>query len=101
MNNLNSEITFQRIGEIVVISPRDIEKQNFIQSLCPITYLNHHDLLVGQKDINSSLALYFYGIGYQQNKLNFEWELLAKKILGYIILFQWYDEKIFAEVLEI
>jgi signal recognition particle receptor subunit beta len=100
MNYLNSTNGIQKIGEIIVVSPSDDDSRKFIQAVCRQAFTVNHAVTYGEMEINKNLSLYFYGIGYKRSKYNFAWELVAKKVLGYVILFNWYDDVLFAETKE-
>jgi len=95
MQDLDTQTEMHRIGEIVVIGPTSSAKYHFIHSLCKRPVITEYDIIYGRMEINSELALFVYGMGYEQNHLNFAWDLVAHKILGYIVLFDWYDEQSF------
>jgi signal recognition particle receptor subunit beta len=101
MNYLNSTNGVQKIGEIIVVSPSNEDNRKFIQALCRRASTVNHAVTYGEMEINENLSLYFYGIGYKRSKYNFAWELVAKKVLGYVVLFNWYDDAHFPETKEV
>ena len=101
MNTFETQNEIQRTGEIVVVSSYDTENNNFIKAICAETYQTNQNIMYGRLEISESLCLLLYGIGFASNKSNFAWELIARKILGYIVLFDWYEEKSFSETKEI
>jgi uncharacterized protein len=85
----------QRVGEIILIGPPGTDKESFIRAICPHVTLTTQDIILGRLDVSSELVLYFYGIGFHPELGNVAWDLLAKKMLGYIVLFNWFDETSF------
>ena len=101
MTSFQTQNEIQRTGEIVVISSYDTENNNFIKAVCPEIHQTNQNIMYGRLDISETLCLLLYGIGFASNKSNFAWELIARKILGYIVLFDWYEGKSFSETKEI
>ncbi|MDZ7292445.1 MAG: hypothetical protein ONB44_22075 [candidate division KSB1 bacterium] len=80
-----------RIGEIVIAGTGNDEKRLFIQSVCQkLEYANEH-IIFGRLAINDQLVLHLYGITIQADSQMVAWDLIAKKMLGYIVLFPWQD----------
>jgi len=80
-----------RIGEIAVLGPSNEEKQLFIQAVCGRLELTHENIAFGRFSINDQLVLHLYGVALQSEAQTVAWDLLAKKCLGYIVLFSWQD----------
>lgn len=85
----------RRIGEIAIVGPKGSAKQPFIQSICQDVHITDQDIIFGSLKISSDLYLFLYGIGTNGRAYDFAWDLVAQKILGYIVLFDWYDEQSF------
>ncbi|OGC06792.1 hypothetical protein A2V82_08545 [candidate division KSB1 bacterium RBG_16_48_16] len=100
MNYLNSTNGTQKIGEIIIVSPSNDDNRKFIQAICRQAVSVDHAVTYGEMEINENLSLYFYGIGYKRSQYNFAWELVAKKVLGYVVLFNWFDDVLFPETKE-
>lgn len=95
MQDLDIETELQHIGEIAIIGPTGSAKYHFIHSLCRKPIITDHDIIFGRFDVNPELSLFLYGIGYEYEQVNFAWDLVANKILGYIVLFDWYNDQSF------
>jgi len=80
-----------RIGEIAVLGPGNEEKQLFIQAVCERLELTNENITFGRFPINEQLVLHLYGVALQTEAQAVAWDLLAKKCLGYIVLFPWQD----------
>jgi hypothetical protein len=78
-----------RIGEIAIVGPDSEEKRLFIQAICQKLDLETENITFGRLPINDQLVLHLYGISIQPNSQPFGWDLIAKKVLGYIVLFPW------------
>jgi hypothetical protein len=81
-----------RIGEIAILSPGQEEKKLFIQSICQKLELVNENIAFGRLPINDQLVLHLYGVALHAEMA---WDLLAKKCLGYIVLFPWQDAAAF------
>lgn len=84
-----------RIGEIAVLGPGHEEKQLFIRAVCGRLELTDKNITFGRFPINDQLVLHLYGVTLQSEPQAVAWDLLAKKCLGYIVLFPWQDVKSF------
>lgn len=80
-----------RIGEIAVLGPGNEEKKLFIQAVCGRLELTNDNITFGRFAINDQLVLHLYGVALQSEAQTVAWDLLAKKCLGYIVLFPWKD----------
>jgi signal recognition particle receptor subunit beta len=98
IHRLREESGIQRVGEIVVVGPPGAEKQPFLSSLCPHVEITNQDIILGRLPIHDELMLYCYGVSYGQG---FAWDLVGRKMLGYVILFDWFDDASFAASKEI
>lgn len=87
----------RRIGEILLIGPRGAGKADFIRALCEDVELDSRTMYFGRLSISDQLALHFYGIHAGKNIPDFPWDLLAQKMLGFIVLFHWYSPDSFEE----
>ena len=87
--------TTMRIAEIAVVSP-DLEvRKKFISAICEETPLETDRLLFGRLQINDQLVLHLYGLDYFEKDVSPTWDLVARKLLGYVVLFEWNREASF------
>jgi hypothetical protein len=84
-----------RIGEIAILGPNTEEKRLFIQSVCQKFELENETITFGRFPINDQLVLHLYGIALYSESQPVAWDLLARKMLGYIVLFPWQDAEAF------
>ncbi|MCG3121100.1 MAG: hypothetical protein ALAOOOJD_04054 [bacterium] len=84
-----------RIAEIAILGPNHEERRLFIQSACQKIELTNDNITFGRLPINDQLVVHLYGVGLQSEAEALAWDLLAKKCLGYIVLFSWQDEASF------
>jgi signal recognition particle receptor subunit beta len=87
-----------RIGEIAIVGPNNEEKRLFIQSVCDKVELATDNITFGRLLINDQLMLHLYGVAVQPSSQPVAWDLLARKMLGYIVLFPWNDSESFERV---
>lgn len=85
----------QKVGEIVVVGPPGSAKQPFLDAFCSEVTIADQDILIGRFPINSDLIVYCYGISHDQQSPPFAWDLIANKMIGYIVIFDWYNETSF------
>ncbi len=78
-----------RIGEIAILGPDWKMKQLFIKAVCDEIVLQTDTLVFGRLVINNELVVHLYGVDLSEKNLNFAWDLVAKKLLGYVVLFDW------------
>lgn len=81
-----------RIGEVAIISYNPRENEAFIRSICNQIDIKDQRLSFGHLEVNDQLALYLYGISADQKSLSFD--LISRKTLGFVIIFNWEDKKI-------
>jgi signal recognition particle receptor subunit beta len=84
-----------RIAEIAVIGAGRKERDAFIQAVCQRLELANDNVTFGRLPINDQLVLHLYGIATQPNGQALAWDLIARKMLGYIVLFSWQDAEAF------
>jgi len=87
-----------RIGEIAVVGPRGVGKKQFLESVCDHVELSDEDVSFGRIAVNEQLVVHFYAIRVGRDTSPFALDLVAKKILGYIALFDWYRGESFEEM---
>lgn len=78
-----------RIGEIAIIGPEFENKQVFIKTVCNKIEIQNDALIFSRLPINSQLVVHLYGLNLSENNLNMTLDLISKKLLGYIVLFNW------------
>lgn len=78
-----------RIGEIAIIGPDNDIKKRFIEAVCQQIEVSNEQLTFGRMPIDEQLVLHLYGISLQKNQTKVLWDLLVRKMLGYVILFSW------------
>ncbi len=83
----------QRVGEIVIVGPPGSAKYEFINSLCKDVVITDQDVIFGRLPVGKDLLLFLYGVGYNGKNFDFAWDLIAPKMLGCIILFDWYNQQ--------
>ncbi len=80
-----------RIAEIAVIGSGRNLRDTFIQAVCQKLELTNDNVTFGRLPINDQLVLHLYGLASQPNGQTPAWDLIAKKMLGYVVLFSWQD----------
>jgi len=90
------------IGEIVVVASSNSTHWSFLRSVCDQCEITNQNVVLGQITINQELFLYLYGMNANNGVVqNFAWDLLSQKMLGYVVLFDWYDFVTFPKTLQI
>lgn len=88
-----------RIAEIAVVAPHTETRKNFIAAICRELEVNSEQLMVGRLSVNDQLLLHLYGLAAPSETVSSSaWDLLARKLLGYIVLFHWQDEGSFQQI---
>jgi uncharacterized protein len=87
----------QRISEVVVTGPSITLQKRLITHLCNEVILTSNNTVFGRSRITDELQLFFYGIGEKEQYQEFAWDIVGRKMLGYIVVFNWYDSKSFQE----
>jgi len=93
MLDFEAEKVAQKIGEILVIGSSNSSQSSFLYYTCPKVMKSDQDIMFGQLEIEQNLHLFLYGISSNGGQNNIAWDLIARKMLGYIIVFNWFDEK--------
>lgn len=84
-----------RIGEIAIISYKAYENEDFIRSICRKIDIEQEAMSFAHFEINDQLALHLYGLSIDRQTKSLSWDLISRKILGYIIIFDWEDKQVF------
>lgn len=80
-----------RIGEIAVLGPNPTLKRKFIEAIADDVCIENDALLFGRLKIDRQLMLHFYGLNLTDKHSTLAWDLLSRKFLGHILLFDWHD----------
>jgi signal recognition particle receptor subunit beta len=80
-----------RIGEIVIIGASPASESQFIKTICHKIEQKNQAVSLGELKISEELLLYLYGVSAVKPVNKAAWPLLSTKILGYIIIFDWYQ----------
>lgn len=78
-----------RIGEIAILGPDIKSNQLFVKAVCDEIVLQTESLIFGRLIINNQLAVHLYGLDLSEKDFSFAWDLVSKKLLGYVVLFNW------------
>ena len=84
-----------RIGEIVVVGPPDVSKKKFLAAVCSEVNELNPTFVAGRVPIGEHLALHLYGIDLENEPYNYHWELIGSKLLGFIVIYNWYNRESF------
>lgn len=85
-------MTILRIGEVAIISFNSYDKEEFIRSICQEIEIKSDTICFGRFEVNDQLALYLYGISFENKSIS--WDLISRKTLGFIVIFDWEDKKV-------
>jgi len=80
-----------KIGEITIISHSSQQRDAFIRSICQKIDLQNELVSFGRFDVNDQLALHLYGISIDKQETDLSWDLISRKMLGYVVIFDWDD----------
>ncbi|MFQ5674688.1 MAG: hypothetical protein ACE5G1_02225 [bacterium] len=86
-----------RIGEIAIVGPGTIAKHEFIRAVCDEIEIQTEDLIFGRLQINEQLSLHLYGLDITKD-IKPSIDLVSKKLLGYVVLFNWTNPESYSEV---
>lgn len=89
-----------RIGEIAVVGPGYKNKHEFIKSVCDEVVVNTEKLVFGRLQINEQLIVHLYGLDLTEKNITPAWDLVSKKLLGYVVLFNWNNADSYAKIKE-
>lgn len=87
-----------RVGEILIIGSALQAPDRFIHGLCAEVLINSSDLVAGKVEINPELWLYCYGVCSREGSGLQNWDLIARNMLGYILLVDWNSDASFQSV---
>jgi len=69
-------------------------KEDFIRSICKKIDIRNDTLTFGRFEVNDQLALHLYGISVNTKNKSNPWDLISRKTLGFIVIFDWEDKNI-------
>ncbi|NOY78271.1 MAG: hypothetical protein GXO76_10440 [Calditrichaeota bacterium] len=78
-----------RVGEILIIGPKSVQKESLLKKLCDRVELPEKGIQVGWLSLDDEMLLQFYGIHWNRFAKSYAWDLLVTKALGVIVLFDW------------
>ena len=78
-----------RIGEIAIVGPGILPKQQFIKAVCDEIVVENNELVFGRLQINEQLVIHLYGLEFTDTEIKPSLDLVSKKLLGYVFLFDW------------
>ncbi|MFQ5708621.1 MAG: hypothetical protein ACE5HO_14285 [bacterium] len=78
-----------RIGEIAILGSENEIKKRFIKTVCDEIKIQNDSLIFGKLAVNRQLLLHLYGLNISGHNLQLAWDLVSRKLLGYIVLFDW------------
>ncbi len=78
-----------RIGEIAIVGPDILPKQEFIKAVCDEIVLENDELVFGTLQINEQLVVHLYGLEFADKEIKPSLDLVSKKLLGCVFLFDW------------
>ena len=81
-----------KIGEIAVITPNNKTSEDFIKSICTKIDIKNGVVAFGNFNANDQLGLHIYGISLDNKEKSLSWDLISRKMLGYIVIFDWEDQ---------
>ncbi|MFQ5822634.1 MAG: hypothetical protein ACE5JB_01100 [bacterium] len=87
-----------RIGEIAILGPAKKIKQDFIKAVCDEIVIQTDKLIFGRLLIDNQLVVHLYGLEISEKELSFAWDLVSKKLLGYVVLFNWNNSESLSSV---
>ena len=87
-----------RIGEIAIVGPSTHFKQEFIKAVCDEIVVENDDLVFGRLQINEQLVLHLYGLEFTDKEIRPSLDLVSKKLLGYVFLFNWGSQDSYSAV---
>ena len=90
MNRNINKFDASTIGEIVVIGFKEVSNEAFISAVCN-DMQKDNEVIFGRLPIDSHLTLHIYGLNITGEISNFDLDMVAQKIIGYIILYDWND----------
>ena len=90
---MKEEAITQKVGEVLIIGPPGANHRKLLTTVCPRPQKSEQNMEFGRMEIDSDLALFLYAITYNQKKPAIAWDLIARKMLGVIIMFNWADQE--------
>lgn len=88
-----------RIGEIAIVGPGRQPKYEFIKTVCDEIVVGTDDLVFGTLKINEQLVVHLYGMAIGDKDIRPSLDLVSKKLLGYVFLFNWSSQESYSQVI--
>ena len=79
-----------RIGEIAIVGPNRLSVDKFVRAVSNEVEIQNDSLTFGRFDVNNQLLLHLYGLQYSSKNLKPAWDLVSRKLLGYVYVFDWH-----------
>ncbi len=80
------------------MGPDILPKQQFIKAVCDEIVVENNDLVFGRLQINEQLVIHLYGLEFTDTEIEPALDLVSKKLLGYVFLFNWGRQDSYSEV---
>jgi hypothetical protein len=84
----------QKAAEIVVVGPKGTQLPAVLHALCHDARETDSGLMIAFLPVTSELTLYLYGVSDIER---FAWDLVGRKMLGYVVIFDWFNPDTFHE----
>lgn len=81
-----------RIGEIAIVASGHEPKLEFIKAASDEIPIESIEFIFGRIMINNQLVVHLYGLNSQRDD-SVSLDVVSKKVLGYVILFNWDNEE--------
>ena len=78
-----------RIGEIAIVGPDRLIIDTFIRTVSDEIEIQNDTLTFARFRVNEQLLLHLYGLEYADENLKPAWDLMSKKLMGYVFVFNW------------
>lgn len=87
--------TLHKVAEVLIISPTENLAQQFIAPVASDLVQADQRVVFGRIKINEDLTLLLYGLESEGRSNQLVMELLGRRLLGCIVLFDWYSDASF------
>ncbi len=84
-----------KVGEILVVGSSGTSHPNILHAVCDQVMKSDQEILFGKLGIGPELTLFLYAITSNRNKATIAWDLIARKMIGSIIVFDWNNTESF------
>lgn len=86
-----------RIGEVLIVGAKAINNSDMIRKICPQIETDERGICCGVLPVGNQMALQIYGVHWKRSARHFAWDLLCRKALGVIVVFDWEQMETFQE----